>query len=82
MSDGDKDIDKNKKNSRRNEIIVIFNDVIRMLAVYGLAHLFECVTDTNKILLNKDFVHMMIFFIIATILYHVFIKKVMFIKEE
>jgi len=53
----------------------IINDTVRLITVYGVAHLLETMLHKNQSFLNEEFVLTTLYLIIGTIIYHIFVKE-------
>jgi len=67
----------------KNVKAIIINDIIRLLTVYGIAHLLEAITFKNKkFFLNKIFLYGLLFFAAGIVIYHLLIKKHIYFDDN
>jgi hypothetical protein len=71
-----------KKVKKKNEIGVVFNDTIRLLSIYGIAHILEIYIQKKKSLFHEEFTLMILYFIVGTIIYHLIVKQMIFFDES
>ena len=64
------------------QAIAIYNDIIRLLAVYGIAHILQSFITKKESILSYDFITTIFFFIFGTIIFHLVIKNIAIIEEK
>lgn len=53
----------------------IITDIVRLLVIFSIVHVLECFLQEKDSFLSDNFLLMILYFILATIIYHLFIKK-------